>query len=282
MKKPMLIALLLGSGLYITLSSNSAGPASSGNGIRNGGPGSNGTCASCHGGGSGTTGIALSLKEKASGNPANGGYKPGTVYTVTLSGSHPQLPFFGFQLSAVRSNHQQAGSFANMGDNKHISILSGLQVVEHSTSLPAVNGNYEASFDWTAPPGGSGTVTFHAILNGVNNDHTINGDRASAPLSLSLTEEGSTAIASLTAERDLQLFPNPTTGILHIRSRAADKGAYMLSITDMQGKRVAYRDYEVQAAMLDITLPLDGIAPGMYLMQLSHEGKAIRRHFSKL
>lgn len=281
MKKSIIISAIMLPGIFILFSSNSNGPASSGNGIRNNGPGSNGTCASCHGGGAGTTTINIALAEKATGAAANGAYKPGVVYTVTLSGNNPNLPFFGFQLSAATTANQQAGSFGNLGANKHISNLSGLQIVEHSTNIAKVNGAYTAIFDWTAPVAGKGTVTFYGIINGVNDDNGTNGDRTSAPAAISLTEQpGQTSINDLEQYNDLKLYPNPVLDVLHIRSESIAKGKYDIRILDINGRAVFNSSERLNFAA-GWTVSLKSLKPGIYFLRIEGSGQHIARTFSK-
>lgn len=281
MKKSIIISAIMLPGIFILFSSNSNGPASSGNGIRNNGPGTNGTCGSCHGGGAGTTTINISLAEKATGTAANGVYKPGVVYTVTLSGNNPNLPFFGFQLSAATATNQQAGAFGNLGADKHISNLSSLQIVEHSTNIAKINGAYVATFDWTAPAAGKGTVTFYGIINGVNDDNGTNGDRTSAPAAISLTEHpGQTAIDDLDQYNDLKLYPNPATDALHIRSESIANGKYDIRILDINGRTVFYNSERLNFSA-GWAVSLKSLKPGVYFLRVEGSGQQIARTFSK-
>lgn len=281
MRKSIIISAIMLPAIFFIFSSNSSGPASSGNGIRNGGPSSNGTCGSCHGGGAGTTTINISLAEKATGTAANGVYKPGVVYTVTLSGNNPSLPFFGFQLSAATAAHQQAGSFANLGADKHISNLSGLQIVEHSTNIAKVNGAYVATFDWTAPTAGKGTITFYGIINGVNNDNGTNGDKVSTPATISLTEQpGQTSIDDLRQYSDLKLYPNPASDVLHIRSESIANGKYNIRILDINGRAILSSNEDLNFSAGYI-VSLKSLKPGVYFLRIEGSGRQIVRTFSK-
>jgi hypothetical protein len=278
MKKSILITALILPAAFLIFSSNSAGPASSGNGIRNGGPLSNGTCGSCHSGGSGTTSINLSVVEKSNGNAANGIYKPGVVYTVTLSGNNANLAFFGFQVSAANAAQQQAGSFGNLGADKHSSNLSGLQIVEHNTTLSKVNGAYTVSFDWTAPAAGNGTVTLYGIINAVNNNDEGSGDKVSAPATISLNEQ-STGIDDVENDRSVKLYPNPASDVLHIATDQRFKGNYNVRILDING-RVVYRDNALIVPSKDITISVKDLRTGLYFLRMDGEGQKISRSFT--
>jgi hypothetical protein len=281
MKKSIIISAIMLPGIFLVFSSNSNGPASSGNGIRNNGPGSNGTCSSCHGGGAGTTTINISLTEKATGTAANGIYKPGVVYTVTLSGNNPNLPFFGFQLSAATATNLQAGSFSNLGTDKHISNLSSLQIVEHSTNIAKVNGSYLATFDWTAPVAGKGTVTFYGIINGVNDNNLTDGDKVSAPSAVSFTEQpGQTSIDDMEQYHDLKLYPNPVSDVLQLRSESMGSGKYDIRILDINGRVVFYNSERLNLSA-GWNVSLKSFKPGIYFLRIEGNGLKIARSFSK-
>ncbi len=282
MKRSFILFPVILAGLYLSLSSNSSGPASAGNGIRNGGPGSNGTCASCHGGGAGTTTMTLALKEKATGTAANGKYKPGTVYTVTVSGNNASLALFGFQVTAATTASHQAGTFGNLGSDKHAVTIGGLQVVEHSHNLTKTNGAYLAEFDWTAPAAGTGAVTLYGIINGVNDDDAITGDRVSAPVNLPLTEATNpTAIKDLAAISDLRVYPNPATDQLHLGSEQVTPGNYQVTIYDMTGREVLRRSEQAGAGKLQLTLAIGHLPAGSYILHLNGKQQAAVQTFVK-
>lgn len=281
MKRSFIILPVILAGLYFSLSSNSSGPASAGNGIRNGGPGTNGNCSSCHVGGAGTTTMTITLKEKNGGTAANGKYKPGTVYTVTISGNNANLAFFGFQLTAATSSNQQAGNFGNFGSNKHAVVIGGLQVVEHSANIAKTNGNYLAEFDWTAPAAGTGNVTLYGIINGVNGDNTTNGDKASAPVTLGLTETAPpTSVKDLARINDLRMYPNPATDKLTISSEQVNPGKYSVMVFDMAGRQILQQE-AYSSNGFQVSISLDKIPAGSYILQVKGKEQAAVRAFVK-
>lgn len=278
MKRTFIFSAAVLCSLYVLLASNSEGPASMGNGIRNGGPGSNGTCGSCHSGGAGSTTVAISLKEKASGTAASGSYKPGVIYTVTISGNNASLAFFGFQLTATTQGNVQAGNFGNFGSDKHMTPLNGLQVIEHSTNLSKTNGEYNASFDWIAPAAGTGTVTFYGIINAVNNNDQDNGDRPSPTTSLALTE-ASTSSLDETKKAGFGMYPNPANDMLYVSP--GKSGAYTISVTDLNGRELLRRRETAQGQSAVIALPLHQLPSGTYFVRVNSNGQTGSRLFIK-
>lgn len=282
MKRSFIILPVILLGLYFSMSSNSSGPASAGNGIRNGGPGTNGNCSACHGGGAGTTTMTIALKEKATGTAANGKYKPGTVYTVTLGGNNASLAFFGFQLTAATAANQQAGSFGNLGSNKHAVVIGGLQVVEHSQNLAKTSGSYLAEFDWTAPAAGTGTVTLYGIINGVNDDNGTNGDKASAPVNLSLTETiPPTSVKELAAIEDLLVYPNPATNQVQLSSNRLNPGKYLIAVYDMAGRSVLQLEQLLNNNESLAPVSINQLPAGSYILQLRNKEQSAVRAFVK-
>lgn len=280
MKRPIILSSIALCGLYLVLGSNAAGPASSGNGIRTGGPGSTSTCTACHGGGSGTTTASLSLKVKATGAAVSGSYTPGIVYTVTISGNNTNLSFFGFQVTATQGA-AQSGAFSNLGSDKHISNIGGLQVVEHSTSLAKTGGGYEASFDWTAPAAGAGTVVFSGIINGVNKDNNTTGDKVSEPASLSLTEGTVTSIAEKDSWSNLKLSPVPASDMLKLNSEGISAGAYTFVIYDLNGKAMWKGAGTAQNDRLQAEIPVRQLAAGTYFLNIQGRDSKATRIFQK-
>ncbi|WP_118976491.1 choice-of-anchor V domain-containing protein [Taibaiella koreensis] len=275
MKRPIILTSVVLCGMYLILGSNAAGPATAGNGIRNGGPGSSGTCASCHGGGSGTTTAAITLKVKATGAAVTGSYVPGTVYTLTLTGNNPGLDFFGFQVTASKGT-SQAGSFSNLGSDKHAASIGGLQVIEHSTSLAKSGGVYTVSFDWTAPAAGTGTVTFNGIINGVNHDGGTSGDKTSDVVTVNLTETPSVGIAEEGIWKNLNMSPVPASDMLNISGEGITPGSYQLTVFDLNGKALWQSTVNNQSGKLQASVPVHQLASGTYFLNIKGKSQVSR------
>jgi hypothetical protein len=191
------LSLGLFSGWYIFTSATkgvlgvyySAGPAASGI-DRTGGPLSGGlTCSACHGGGSGATSIAFTLKNSS--NVAVTSYIAGASYTAEFQVTS-SFPIKGFQAVALKAGNLQAGTFTTvLTTNSTISTLAGRQYPEHQGS----SGSGLFKYTWIAPASGSGNVTFYSCGNGVNGNGAPVGDLASLPISAIITEANPTTIS---------------------------------------------------------------------------------------
>ncbi len=278
MKRSMILYSVFAVGLYLALGSNSAGPANAGNGNRTGSAVAIGTCGNCHGGGSGTTTLTISLKEKSSGTDANGKYTPGATYTVSLAGNNGSLAKFGFQFTAMKSGNQQAGTFANMASGTHAKTINGISIAEQQQSLAKTNGAFLTTFDWVAPAAGTGKVTFNGIFNAVDGNNQSTGDAVSLPASLELNESTTTGITEVNAQEHFTLYPNPATDMLHVKP-ANLSNAYSIIITDVTGKTITSISASGNNA---ISIPVQHLSAGRYLLQLQQNGHTATQQWIKL
>lgn len=258
------------------LSSNSSGPATNFSGNRTGGPLSVSTCNGCHSGGPTGTTAAVSLKEKTSGIAAGGQYKPGMVYTVTVSGTHPSLNLFGFQLSALNSTNANAGTFSNLGSNQHTHTGTGITLVEQHHTLSGSSGTFSTTFDWTAPASGTGTVSFFAALNAVNGNGNTSGDAPSAGTSLVLTEASGTGVGEMQSVI-ASVYPNPAVTELNIRTSVALPAGTTATVFSIEGKSVLQLALSGSETVADISQ----LQSGLYFIYLQHEGKSFNMPFMK-
>ena len=139
-----------------------------------GAPPGNNTCFTCHSGGLNDLSGAVQLL----GVPST--YTPGQDYVmvavvVGLSGSR-----WGFEATALTSGNAMAGSFSDSSNAVGEQTSLGIQYVSQTTN-EGFDGTYADStsgtawaFRWTAPPPGTGPVTFYAAGAACDNDNAAN------------------------------------------------------------------------------------------------------------
>jgi len=139
-------------------------------------PGAN--CTICH------EGVANSGSGSVKIEFAGGGtYTPGATYKVHVTVADPGAQRWGFELTARMGANKaaQAGSFSvDNAATTQFSPGSGPgEYVTHTsagTSL-GTSGSNTWEVNWTAPPAGSGTVTFYAAGNAANGNFNNLGDQ---------------------------------------------------------------------------------------------------------
>jgi hypothetical protein len=303
MKRNLLIVLLgavLASGV---LSSYEHGPAYEGGLNRTG---SQGGPASCSGGGChnvNNPATVVGINVYNSFGTAVDHYTPGETYTVAITGHHTSslsLSEFGFQVSAVNSAQNQAGTFAvTSGTHLRVTSLGGLQIVEHKEALDdSVTNYFVARFSWTAPAAGTGNVQFYGILNPFGGEGDDDDERVKktslfkmddddedeesdttcpnvAPV-LTLTEGsgGTNEVAGIADDNSIVIYPNPcTTYFRIIIGNAADTADYTVTVYAANGTLMHKGD------KLDVTVI--NFPPGLYHVVVSSQNSSVTRQVIK-
>lgn len=274
MKRSFLLFTATAGIAYLTLSSNSFGPASSGNGNRTGSPGSNGTCAAggCHGAISANTTGSFSMIEDvaAPGTPVTS-YMPGHTYAVTISGNHPNNNNFGFQAIALNGANAQVGS-VTATDAKTHKPATFTSLIEHNQPIGKTGGSFVVSFNWTAPATpGSGNVTLYGIINAVNNvPGNDPGDQPSNTFTATLTES-TNSVADLSSNIKITAFPNPATSNVNIKFDDAENGTYTVKVMDVTGRTIQTESVRISGTGT-ITLQTANWASGLHFAQVMKDG----------
>ena len=156
-------------------------------------------------------------------------YIGGQAYTVKLKGlntTNDSLPAFGFQITSIAGDTSapvplNAGTWTTpFPANTHYAAPEpgnfDLGLMEQNPPHPVTTGDgrlgstYVVAFNWTAPPSGTGTISFWGVINAVNNDGTLVGDNYNnhhvvinewLPLGINALET--------IPDFNLSLFPNP-------------------------------------------------------------------------
>ena len=172
-----------------------------------GDPPGNGTCAECHFGGLNTGDGSLSISAPAA-------YMPGQQYTITVTLQDPGQTRWGFELTALTSAFQMAGSLASADTLTKTQVFFLKTYVSHTSNginnqlgtspLPndgtywqLADGPASWTFRWTAPPSGTGTVTFYAAGNAANGNGT-NGAGDFIYTKTATSQEAVTAVVQTT------------------------------------------------------------------------------------
>lgn len=168
--------------VYSLVTSSSGGRATVANSGNTGAPNETATCSSCHGGGSyGLVTLTIQVFQQGTTTPV-AAYSPNTTYDmrVTVQNASGTPNGYGFQLTALtQGTNTPLAGYTNLATNvKQKTITngtwSGRTYVEHN----GVTTNNVFNFRWTAPSTGTGTISFYAAGNAVNQSGGVQGDNA--------------------------------------------------------------------------------------------------------
>jgi len=138
-------------------------------------------------------------------------YTPGQDYLLVAAITRATgASRWGFEATALRSGGQMAGSFGDSSNAVGELTQLGIEYVSQTT-LEGFDGTFTDSlgagwiFRWTAPPQGSGTVTFYAAGAACNNDNAATGDYTYTTTGSSI-EGAATAVEATTWGKIKQIY----------------------------------------------------------------------------
>lgn len=270
-KKILLFSASLGM-VYLAISGNAAGPGKTGNGNLTGSPGSTATCSgsTCHSAASASNtttqiGGPIFLTVKGGAPEAAGLYNPGVTYVVRLAGENKfARPKFGFQVTAVKkSDGTKAGTLvATNTTQTQLVAIGGRDIIEHKTPInTTLGGLCDITFEWTAPPTGTGDVDFYAVINAVNGTGSTDGDQPSPSLKATFKDK-TTSIGEIKNNIASKIYPNPCSNVLNIETAGTAK--FMSTVYDLAGRQVIAPGHQ---SNIDVS----ALAAGVYLLRLNTE-----------
>lgn len=267
----------------IVLQSNRSGRATVGNEGVTGAPGDaaqGGNAKTCAVNGCHTSvayapvSISISLLDSATLAPVQQ-YTPTRQHIVrvrVIPGSGTPLGY-GFQMIDLRDAGNVAiNGFSDplgLGNNYKLKSLSnGRTYAEHQT-MSETN-----TFDvlWKAPAAGSGSVSFYAAGNAVNNNFGNSGDTANNS-KLQVPEGTSSLTGNAPALRPLALHlsPNPVARQAQLRWASPEVLTDLhLQVFDAQGRLVWQHSLPAAADEQSLALPADAWQPGLYWVVLQN------------
>jgi hypothetical protein len=224
------------------------------------------TCMGCHNTGPIVASVAIHVLNAAGDTVSQ--YVPGQAYTarVTINASGPNLQGYGFQMIALRdSDNADLKAFSDVNPNNYkiATIPNGRKYAEHD-NISTIN-----TFDvtWTAPPAGTGNVTFYASGNGVNKNGTTSGDGAGVS-SKTLSEAGTSLVAEWVEPVACLALPNPAQHDFLLRLTPATAGDFAFKAFNMGGQLVWQEQFSLPSGLSEISVPAENWAKGAYVIAI--------------
>lgn len=201
------------------------------------------------------------------GDSTTQGYRPGNTHLVTVSLMTPQSFRNGFQVVALDTNAQNAGSWI-LTDPEAMQIREGLTLTDRRYVTHTSNGNNRSSWqmNWMAPDSVIGPVSFYVAILDANNNGNNQGDRLY--LDTLMVDHDPLSAVKESTRRPLVLFPNPATDYINIASLEIESKSY--AIYDMYGRRVL-------TGRTTGMVSIDRLTSGAYFFKLSGAENLITR-----
>ncbi len=272
-KIKILLSLFVGISFYIVLSGYKEGPGTKGwdcTGAETGLGNPKGCSAGigCHST-SATAGISVVLEFDSTGGVPTTHYTGGLTYTVKITGTNNTaniLPKFGFQITSIKGPNSvvtptNEGTWKSpFPTNTHFQgPMAGdfvVNLVEHTTQLSPISGTggtgtvYSETITWTAPITGTGTISFWAALNAVNNNDTADSHDLWNTTHIVISEWGNNAGIDPIEQNSFKVnvFPNPVTDYATLDYTLKETTDLQVNLYDISGRQVSNLSYGEQTA----------------------------------
>lgn len=221
-------------------------------------------CTQCHtgtlGSGPGTATITL--------DPPGPNYTPGQTYqvTVTLNANGGNQAKYGFMLAPMYYNDYKGALQAT--DANCFVESAGRWITHTSQGSSGGTPTKTYTFNWTAPPAGSGPVILWLAANFANGDGGTGGDKI-LTTALPLNELSASAPTSDAPLPTLIVAPNPAR--TDIRVDMPGTSLWDVRVFNLEGRCLIHTGFGTSSpARLDVS----SLAPGAYiLVATDHEGR---------
>ncbi len=150
---------------------------------------------------------------------------------------------------------------------------TGRQYSEHN----GVSSSNTFTVQWMAPPVGTGSVTMYYAGIGANGNGQNSGDGA-AKNTFTMNEGTASSIFNPKSDFDLKLYPNPASGMLHVRA-VGMTGEVRAEIFDMLGRQVMMATFGDASRILD--MDVSGLMNGNYSIRVIQGNKTATYPFLK-
>jgi hypothetical protein len=200
-------------------------------------------------------------------------YEPNKTYAIEITVSGSDRQNHGFQLVAKNANNQAVGNFAVIDQALTQLNPQDRNYIQHTRVGQEARNSWRVG--WTAPATDVGPVTFYLAAVAANGDVRGTGDLV---YTFNKTITPSTVGGLNNREQStFSIFPNPAKNKLYIKSLEVEKGQYAIRLFDMNGKLVRSMQKSFTTEAETLAIDLEGLAPGLYGLEIVGEAKGFRQ-----
>jgi hypothetical protein len=197
-------------------------------------------------------------------------YSPGSFYEMVFTINKP-TDRNGFSLTAIDLNNNYAGVLSVLNDSETELSNNNNNYVGHSNSL----GISEWSFNWQAPAENTGNVKFFASANkGSNGKAPIELNKVEPcadtiiPVMFEIKEGEVSGINTISLLNEIAVLNNPIlNNDVIIETITKEPKTYFISIFDLSGKRVTYKEQTLHIGIKTLEISLE--RKGIFIMNIS-------------
>ncbi len=201
-------------------------------------------------------------------------FSNGVPVDIEITVTDPEAVRFGFEITIMNDANENAGSFEILSTNT-AKTIGNAAYVSHFLA----NANNTWTVRWNPPAETSQqNVTIYAAGNGADGQSNRDNDRIYTTNHPMEFVPATSAEESVHPENSLVLepvSPNPSSNRISLFVRAA--GEVTLAVADIAGRRVFEQHAGLVAGRKEISIDLDGLPPGYYIVRATSGRQTVTR-----
>jgi hypothetical protein len=270
MKKIIFTALIALSGMMILQSFNAPGFGKK-DGTEPGYTGSPGdtlkNCTYCHGG------TAVPTDEQwISSNVPSEGYTPGATYTIKAMNIEFGATRFGFEVSPQALNGDLLGTMV-ITDTARTKLVGNDKYITYREAGVDGVDSLSWTFNWIAPPAGTGDVVFYGAFNSNWNGHKEGDKTFLSTLTVHEAVPVPTGLDKISDKvTNLLVYPNPADDNVNISfDLKTQENDLRLKLVDLTGKQVMVKTNNKRSGTITESFNTANLPNGIYLLQANEK-----------
>lgn len=203
-------------------------------------------------------------------------YTVADTHTISITLENSGTVRNGFQILALDANEDNVGEWIITAPEL-MQIINGFAPFQdrmYITHKEAGTNQSSWTFDWEAPEGNQGDITFYVSVNATNNNAQNTGDTLYT-VSKTVTFNDPVATQELLRNDHFRLFPNPVKDWLQFDSQQSFPSTAV--VYDNAGRTV--RRYQI--ASHGQQLNMESLQPGIYTIVFEFAEGVLARKFVK-
>ena len=229
------------------------------------------TCLNCHGGGSVTPTVNMTV------SPAftNDTYVPGQTYQITYNVSGYSFFGFDFEINVGNStNSTTAGTFSTTSANCTVHPTS--QWPSNVGHTQRISSSNSATFNWTAPTNATDSLYLFSVGLGVNGNGSTSGDNMVSHNMVLTPNNNFNSVYNNKSFSVFEVFPNPVVDNLQLRISLNEPKSIKINLLNLNGQKLCtlLPQKNMVKGEQQIIIPINkSLSKGVYFIQafIDHE-----------
>lgn len=216
-------------------------------------------CTACHGG------FKTDVNGWITSNIPKEGYEGGKKYTIYVKNIEIGATRFGFEISPQDLKGKLMGKMV-ITDTVKTKLVGADKYITYTANGIESIDSMTWSFDWIAPPAGSGDFVFYGGFNSNYEGHKA-GDQTFLS-TLAVKENNPAGYSKLENKTCIQLYPNPTSEYISVSLNNKQKMNGEVEVIDLSGRKCATLHSGAISVHYSAKYKLPKLKAGTYFLQV--------------